>query len=97
GQTYDVKAFPSIVTSTRRASSFGVTFTWAEAIAPPRPAATSPAINSLRIHLASRHHLLRLLVERNLHPRLDRRHVHAQRDRVAIAGLDARVRRLAAP
>src|SRR5580692_9663565 len=50
----------------------------------------------LRIHLTSGHHLLRLLVEGHLLPGLDCRHIHAQRNAVAIAGFNRSIRRLAA-
>src|SRR5215469_12393885 len=97
GHTYAVKGLPSIVTSTRLCDSSTATFTaLSAAIATCRLLTASKDPSSrLRIHLASRENLLRLRVERHALPRLDRRHVHAQRHRVAVARIHMRIRLLA--
>src|SRR5580658_10380972 len=96
---YDVNGWPSMVISTRRFAASGVTSTPFDAASTlavqSNPAARRKGIARLRIHLSSRHHLLRLLIEGHLHARLDRGHVHAQRDGMAVAGFDRRIGRLA--
>src|SRR5690348_14976002 len=94
GQIYDVNGRPSMVMSTRRCASSGTTCT------PDFPAARSSCAGmsmaaaraatrgSLRIHLAPSHHLLRFVVEGDLLAGLNRGHIHAQRDGVAVPCLD---------
>src|SRR6185437_1297396 len=96
-----------MVMSTRRSETLGTTLTiWAGAarIGPVLQKAiaiisTSPSTSPapLRIHLASRHHLLRFVVEGNFLARFDGGDIHAQRNRMRVPGLNRRVRRLARP
>src|SRR6185312_14223831 len=110
GQRYEVNGLPSMVTSTRRCAWSAVTLTPAPAsfaragAALPSPTiAITPNINHLYrdlpsclyMNLASREHLLRLVVEGYLLAGLDGGDVHAQRDGVAVAGFDVGVGRLA--
>src|SRR5580765_954103 len=85
-----------MVTSTRFLASSVFTSTFdAAAICKPLITSTEPIRelrNSLRIHLASGEYLLRLRVERDLLAGLDRCDIHAQRDGVAVSGIDAGVR-----
>src|SRR5258706_6593930 len=67
----------------------------------PRPR-TKPLVHGrdgdcLSVDLAADHDLLGLVVEGHLLAGLDRSHVHAQRDGVAVSSLDRRVGRLAGP
>src|SRR6185312_5278511 len=89
-----------MVMSTRRCASSGATST------PDFPAAHSSCTGmsmaaaraatraSLRMDLPPDHHALRLVVEGNLLAGLNRGHIHAQRDGVAVPCLDGRIRRL---
>src|SRR5690348_5080910 len=91
-----------MVTVTRWCASSGTTCTpLAAAFAKRLPPETRPATRQhasrLRIHLSSRQNLLRLVVKRHLLSGLDRRNVHAQRTRVAVARFNTSVRRLPRP
>src|SRR5271156_6220424 len=99
GQRYEVNGSPSMVTSTRRCTSSTVTWTpfserFANAL-PPTPDRTKRHRASLTdIRLSPGEHLFCFVVEGDLLPGLDRGDIHAQRDRVAITGINAGVRRL---
>src|SRR5665213_3607794 len=90
-----------MVMSTRRLASSATTLTplpvsLAKAL-PTRiiKPTRAPSSSNLRIDFASRHHLLRLVVEGDFLAGLDGGDVHAERDGVAVARLDAGVWRFA--
>src|SRR6266480_930314 len=106
---YAVNGFPSTRTSTRRWSSCGTTSTRGSLCVPPLrmaergsggedPGASTPRLTSsqaLRM-LSAHHHVALGIVEHHLPAAVHRGDRHAQRDRVAVARVDARVRLLAA-
>src|SRR5579862_7114409 len=97
---YDVNGLPSMVMSTRRCASSGTTCT-PEVLAAlsgwvgVRRAAARATTASLRINLASNHHVLRLVVEGDFLAGLNRSHIHAEGNGVAVAGLNGSVGRFA--
>src|SRR5438309_8409446 len=102
---YDVNALPSTRTSTRRWASRGTTSIWGLGArgsglgnSDPRiPSPKPPSISSHALRMLSAHHHIALgVVEHDLAAAVPRRDRHAQRDGVAVARIDARVRLLAA-
>src|ERR1700684_236460 len=90
-----------MVMSTRRRASFATTCTpeagaaMSEVELNIMAAAKIPSTAMLRIHLASHHHLLRLVVEGHFLAGLNRSHIHAESDGMAVSCFDRRIGRLA--
>src|SRR5579863_6290450 len=94
---YEVKGLPSMVMSTRRLASSGTTWTpfaggaakATEMLA--RVVARAVSATNLGKDFASRHDLLRLVVEGNFQAGLDGGDVHAEGDGVAVTGFNGGV------
>src|ERR671931_841683 len=100
---YEVKGLPSTRTSTRRSASCGTTSTLTPC--PPLPSGegglrastvrASPTSNQA-VRMSSAHDDVALrVVEHDLATSVHRGDSHAQRHRVAVAGVDVRIRLLA--
>src|SRR6267143_2768998 len=89
---YDVNGLPSTVTSTRRSASRATTSTRGAWACPTTGRPSPSSTQTLRMGASTHHDVLLAVVEYDVPPRMHRGDGHAQRDGVAVTGVDVRVR-----